>query len=86
MSLPKKDFQGQSATVTMMELRAQPGEVIDRVKHGMIVHITKADKYVASLGPPGSFDSDTVIHPNGTITGEIPLTFRRNLGNGGYGD
>ena len=86
MPLPLKNFRGQTATVTMMELRSAPGDVIDRVAHGMVVHIIKGDKYVADLGPPGHFYSETIIHPNGTITGEIPLTYRQRLGSGGYGE
>jgi hypothetical protein len=85
MPLPKKDFHGQTATISMMELRSSPGDVIDRVAHSMVIHITKGDKHVADLGPPGHFYSETVVHPNGTISGEIPLTYRQKLGNGGYG-
>lgn len=85
MPLPPKDFHGQVASLTMMELRAAPGDAIDRVANGMVIHITKGDKYVADLGPPGHFASETVIHADGTISGEIPLTYRLRLGNGGYG-
>lgn len=85
MSLPKKDFRGQQASVTMTELRAQPGEVVDRVSAGMVVHIEKARKHVASMVPPDGKGEDTVIHADGRISGAIPLTFRRNLGNGSYG-
>jgi prevent-host-death family protein len=86
MSLPEKDFKGQIATVTMMEFRSRPGDVIDRVAHGMVVTVEKNGKPVASLHPASNrSDSGTTIHPNGSISGEIPLTFRRNLGSGGYG-
>lgn len=79
MSLPKKDWRGQSASVSMMEFRKTPGEVLERVAHGMVVHVEKNGKRIASIVP---FDGhgDTTIHPDGTITGEVPLTFRRNLG------
>ena len=85
MSLPRKDFRGQEATVTMMELRSEPGEIIDRVANGMTVRIEKSGKHVASLVPPDSIGDTTIIRSDGSIIGPIPLTFRRKLGNGGYG-
>jgi len=86
MSLPRKDFRGQRATVSMMELRSRPGDAIDRVTHGMTVDIEKNGVHVASLVPADSVSDTTEIMPNGNIVGPIPLTFRRNLGNGGYGE
>jgi hypothetical protein len=85
MPLPKKDFRGQTASITMMELRSQPGEVIDRVCHGMTVRIEKSGKHVASLVAPNADNDSTVIGEDGSICGPVPLTFRRNLGSGGYG-
>jgi antitoxin (DNA-binding transcriptional repressor) of toxin-antitoxin stability system len=85
MPLPKKDFRGQTANLSMMELRSAPGDAIDRVSHGMTVNIEKNGKCVARLVPPEQHSDDSVVHPDGTITGAIPLTYRMNLGNGGYG-
>lgn len=63
----------------MMQLRSNPGEAIDCVAHGLKIEIERNGKHVASLVSPDAV-GETVIHPDGTITGEIPLTFRLNLG------
>lgn len=85
MPLPPKDFRGQTARLNMMDLRAAPGDAIDRVSHGMVITIEKNGKDVAVLAPCNPSEA-TEIRPDGSIVGHIPLTFRRNLGNGGYGD
>jgi antitoxin (DNA-binding transcriptional repressor) of toxin-antitoxin stability system len=74
MSLPKKDFSGEEATVTIMELRSAPGDIFDRIFHGMIVHVTKHGKRVASIVPV-----DTVIHSDGSWEGAKPLTMGVDL-------
>jgi antitoxin (DNA-binding transcriptional repressor) of toxin-antitoxin stability system len=85
MPLPLKDFRGQRASLTMMELRSAPGDAIDRVAHGMTISIEKNKKTVAVLVPSDVTSDVTTIGPDGSIHGQIPLTFRRNLGDGGYG-
>lgn len=83
MPLPPKDFRGQTAKVSMMELRSQPGELIDRVSHGMTVTVEKNGRSVAILSPSDP-NEDTVVRSDGSFSGPVPLTFRRNLGDGGY--
>jgi prevent-host-death family protein len=84
MPLPKRDLRGQRATITMTELRSNPREVIDSVAHGLTVGITKKGKEVAVLSQSDN-SQETVIRPDGSIEGPIPLTHGRNLGSGGYG-
>jgi prevent-host-death family protein len=86
MPLPKRDYRGRKATISMMEFRSKPGEVIDNATHGMSITIEKNGKAAAVLAPSDPNNDCTVIRGDGTIEGAIPLTFRRDLGNGGYGE
>lgn len=67
-------------TITMTEWRNEPGErIADIRRDGASFLITKGGKPVARLLPVGDV---VVIDRDGKIRGEIPLTMRRNLGDG----
>jgi len=51
---------------------------------GMTVTVEKNGKAVVILAPTPQDDGETVIHRDGSISGQVPLTYRRNLGEGGY--
>ena len=74
--LPAKDFKGQKATITMTELRTTPGDVIEHVKAGMQISITKNGKVIALLLPVNYDNETTIIKSDGSIAGPIPLTLR----------
>jgi len=80
MAIPKRDYRGQNFTVTMMELRSQPGEVMDLVAHGMSCRVERNGKHIATIVPPENEGDSTEIFRDGSIKGPIPLTFRQNLG------
>jgi len=78
MPIPKRVLRGQTYEVTMMELRAQPGEVLDAVRDGALVRVTKQGKHIATMVPPGyEKDATIIVHPDGTADGPMPLTWRR---------
>jgi antitoxin (DNA-binding transcriptional repressor) of toxin-antitoxin stability system len=84
MPIPQLNFVGEVATITMMELRANPGEVLDRVSRGLEVRVTKQGKWVATMKAPSlaiPADDTIVIRPDGTTEdGRKPLTFGLDLG------
>ena len=82
MPIPKLNFAGEVATITMMELRKQPGEIMDRVTRGLTVYVTKSGRAVAKLVPFSRPDDETIIvRPDGsTVDGRKPLTFGLDLG------
>lgn len=72
-----------SKTITMMQLRASPGEYAHLVyKHGESFVVTNQGRPVFRMVP---VDDMTIVHPDGTFSGPKPLTFRENLG-GEYGE
>lgn len=85
MPLPHKSFLGQRASVTMMELRSSPGDVFDRVSHGMKVDVEKNGKTIATIVPHGDDAEVTRVNSDGSFVGQPPVTYRKNLGSGGYG-
>jgi prevent-host-death family protein len=65
-------------TITLTEFRAEPGERIrDVQRHGRSFLLTKAGKPAAKLVP---VDDATLVTPDGTIRGELPVTFKAPLG------
>lgn len=75
MPLPQKiRFDGETATLTVSEFRAAPGDALDRVARGMEITVTKNGKPVAVISPP-----ETVVNRDGSFTGRAPLTFRQPI-------
>lgn len=65
-------------TITMTELRAEPGERIrDVQREGKSFLVTKAGKPAARLVP---VEDGTEILPDGTVRGPLPVTYRRLMG------
>lgn len=65
-------------TITMMQLRKQPGEYAHLVsRHGESFLVTAQGKPVFKIVP---VNQDTVVKPDGTIVGPKPVTFREDLG------
>ena len=63
-------------SITMMQLRRSPGEILDQVLCGKRFNITRNGKICALIRPP----EIGVIHPDGSWSGERPLTMGKSLG------
>lgn len=64
----------RSTTITMAEFRKRPGEYIlavERARQTFV--ITKNGREVARLVP---MDDGTIIESDGTVIGDMPLTYR----------
>ena len=70
-------------TITMMQLRSQPGEYAHRAyRHGETFIVTSQGRPWFKIVP---IDAETtIVKSDGTVIGPKPLTFRQNLG-GEYG-
>lgn len=60
-------LKGQLEEITMTELRARPGQVIDSVELGKTFTISKAGRVIAVIAPVPAGLS-IVVQPNGTVT------------------
>jgi antitoxin (DNA-binding transcriptional repressor) of toxin-antitoxin stability system len=70
-------------TITMMQLRKEPGEYAHRVyKHGESFLVTNQGRPMFCMVPVSEARATLVIKPDGS--GPKPLTFKQNLG-GEYG-
>lgn len=76
MSIPRKTRRTDTFEITMMELRKQPGEVIDAVRDGASVRVTRSRRHVATISPVDvQTDSMITVRPDGTTEdGRVPLT------------
>jgi antitoxin (DNA-binding transcriptional repressor) of toxin-antitoxin stability system len=78
MPLPKRSRKGEIHTVTMMELRHQPGEVFEAVHDGAFIKVTKQGRHVGTIVPVDEDPTPIVIRPDGTSEdGRMPFTFRQ---------
>jgi len=74
----------QRTTITMMQIRKEPGEYAHRAyKHGETFIVTSQGHPVFKIVPVDA--ETTIIKSDGTVVGPKPLTFRENLG-GEYGE
>lgn len=66
MTIPRNIRRGQVLSITMMELRAEPGEVMEAVRDGAIVHVTKQGRHIATIAPPSMVDQTIVVRADGS--------------------
>jgi len=64
-------LSGKLETISMMDLRSRPGEVLDAVILGKTFILARSGKPMAVLSKlPG--DLAIVVNPNGDLTYELP--------------
>ncbi len=74
-----QDARDATQTVTVMQFRKSPGYYFFRVLHdGAQFLFTHKGKPCAKL-VPCDVPNRTIVFSDGTIKGEIPLTYRRSL-------
>jgi len=75
-------WMNKMKTITMMQLRASPGEYAFRVRaDGESFMVTYQGKPCFKMVP---VEDTTIVHPDGTFKGPKPITMNLNLG-GEYG-
>jgi prevent-host-death family protein len=59
-------LRGKIENITMSELRARPGEVLQSVELGKVFVVTRNGKQVAVLAPVPGEELVTIIQPDGS--------------------
>ncbi len=67
----EKALKGQQENITMMELRARPGEILTQVSMGKVFIITSHGKAVAVLSGLPGVELRTIVDKTGKASYEI---------------